>query len=175
MFHFNQIEPWHVDELLTMLIMSLVYFGLPTLVLSALLGFCCRRLRTWHVRSSLPVVGLLFGLVTGYFAVWAGHHWHRFSPQDFHWTEPLTLFAAPGDAMANSYGGDWQEDEAWHYRGDITALNGLFWMGIGTASMFLVQLVARALPTARQDSNERPGGDGGTTGRPCLATPQHYY
>jgi hypothetical protein len=159
MFHFDQIKPWHVDELLTMLTISLVFFGLPALMLFGALGFFWRRLRTRHVRSLLPLVGLVFGLAAGYFAVWADHCWYRFSPQNFHWTEPLAVFGAPGDAMANSYGGDWQDDEAWDYRGDITVLNGLFWMGLGTASMLVVLLVARALGPNPQVSNPLPAAN----------------
>ncbi len=180
MFHFDQIKPWHVDQLLTMLIMSLVVFGLPTFMLFGALGFFWKRLRTWYVRSSLPLFGLVFGLATGYFAVWADHSWYRLSPQDFHWTDPIALFAFPGDSMANSYGGDWQDDEAWSYRGDITILNGLFWMGIGTVSMLLVQLISRGLgPSERGVSNEvtgasaggAPSGISGALGHPHRSVP----
>jgi hypothetical protein len=108
-FHFDEIRRCDLDELLTMLIMSLVFFGFPAFMVSAGLGFFCQRLRTWYVMSSLPVLGLLFGLVTGYFAEWADYRWYRFSPERFHWTEPLAVFGSPEDAMANSYGGDWQD------------------------------------------------------------------
>jgi hypothetical protein len=40
--------------------------------------------------------------------------------------------------MANSYGGDWQWDEAWDYRSDIAIWNGLFWVSVGTVAASLL-------------------------------------
>ena len=43
------------------------------------------------------------------------------------------------------YGGDWQEDEAWDYRGDIAVLNGLFWMSVGVVGMLAVRFLSRPI------------------------------
>jgi hypothetical protein len=74
----------------------------------------------------IPVAGCMFGVVTGYYAEWWSHH---FDPCYTGVGEPWwTIFAAPGDGIASCYGGDWLDDEAWDYRGDIMFWNGLFWM-----------------------------------------------
>jgi hypothetical protein len=92
----------------------------------------------------ISLAGGLFGIATGYYSEWWSHH---YDPGYTGAGEPWwTIFGAPGDCVANSYGGDWQEDEAWDYRGDIMFWNGSFWTIFAfTAAMtfrFFVRLIS---------------------------------
>lgn len=90
----------------------------------------------------LPTLGI--GATTGYFNVWDDHHyWANRAPEKQEWYEIFTVFGWPGDAMANSYGGDWQADEAWDYRSDIVTWNALFWTSIGIGGIFVVRSARR--------------------------------
>jgi len=111
------------------------YFGLSYLPVF-------RRLRWQSMVWLLPLLGLLFGLATGYLNVWGDHQCDSAGGQD----QLYYLFGAPGNEMANSYGGDWQWDEAWDYRSDIAIWNGLFWVSVATAGVFLFWCVRRRRP-----------------------------
>jgi hypothetical protein len=130
-------------------ILGIVPAFLSTVILQAVvpakfkhhLGFC-----RWMISPSaiilISLAGCLFGIATGYYSEWWSHN---FDPGYTGVGEPCwTIFGAPGDGMANSYGGDWQEDEAWDYRGDIMFWNGSFWTIFAfTAAMafrFIVRL-----------------------------------
>ncbi len=120
-----------------------IFLGIP--VLAVIFGLSrlpiFRWLRGRPVVWLLPLLGLLFGLATGYFNAWSDHH-SATTGQD-HWYYFVDLFGAPGNGMANSYGGDWQWDEAWDYRTDIAIWNGLFWLSVGTVGASLLAFVAR--------------------------------
>jgi hypothetical protein len=121
-------------------------FGIPALALIfifARFGFFKRA----HLRTIvilLPLLGLLFGAATGYFNVWDDHHyWANRAPEKQEWYEIFTILGWPGDSMANSYGGDWQADEAWDYRSDIVVWNALFWTSVAVGGIFAVRFSRR--------------------------------
>ncbi len=87
------------------------------------------------------LLGCFFGIATGYYSEWWSHN---FDPVYTGVGEPWwTIFGAPGDIVANSYGGDWQEDEAWYYRGDIMFWNGLFWTILGFITSMTFRIFVR--------------------------------
>jgi hypothetical protein len=114
------IQTWVVCWLFLGIPSVAIIFGLSHLPIF-------RRWRTRAVLWRLPLLGLLFGLATGYFEAWTYRHDLR---QPERWYEVLAIPGVPGDGMANSYGGDWQDDEAWDYRSDIALWNGLFWVTV---------------------------------------------
>jgi hypothetical protein len=126
-----------------------IFLGIPSLVVIFGLSYLpiFRRMRWQSVAWRLPLMGLLFGLAMGYLNVWGDHQYYA-SDAPGHW---YYLFGAPGNEMANSYGGDWQSDEAWIYRSDITIWNGLFWLSVATVGVFLFRLVVR-----RHTPNQSP-------------------
>jgi hypothetical protein len=99
------------------------------------MGFL-KHVRLWMVALGLPLVALLFGLATGYWAAWTDDSEPR-------WYEFPAIIGAPGDAMANSYGGDWQDGEAWEYRSDISIWNGLFWTSVAFPAIFVLRGIFR--------------------------------
>jgi hypothetical protein len=129
--------------MLTDFIFGWMVLGIPSLIiifaLSRLLIF--RRLRWQAIAWILPLAGLLFGLATGYLNAWGDHQCDTAGGQD-HW---YYVFGYTGNGIANSYGGDWQWDEAWDYRSDIAIWNGLFWASVATAGVFLFRFVRRFL------------------------------
>ena len=129
-----------------------IILGLPSLAVIFGLSYLpfFRRLRWQSVAWSLPLLGLLFGLATGYFNAWGQHQYDTSGGQD-HWYYLFGLFGEPGDGMANSYGGDWQSDEAWDYRSDIAIWNGLFWVSVAAVGVFLFRFVVR-----RHTANKLP-------------------
>jgi hypothetical protein len=135
-------------------------FGIPTLLGTVGVGIFFKPLRARHIRFSFPVLGLVFGLATGFFNAWDDHHYYSTGCQN-HWYDVVAIFGTPGDGMANSYGGDWQEDEAWEYRADIATLNALFWTSVATAAMLLMRFMARQLdPADSALPNKRTPGNG---------------
>jgi len=140
------VPPWFLEMWLL--------FGIPALALVfifARFGFL-KRAQFRTIVLSLPLIGLLFGATTGYFNVWDDHHyWANRAPEKQEWYEILTIFGWPGDTMANSYGGDWQADEAWDYRGDIVVWNALFWTSVAVGGIFVVRFSYR-LNSTRSDS-----------------------
>jgi len=87
-----------------------------------------------HVRTA--IYGAIFGFVTGYAGVFIDH-WIESSPTPivmyardsrFFW---FTIPSIPGEFLALlSSSRDWLWDEAWlTYRFQITAFNGIFWLG----------------------------------------------
>lgn len=85
------------------------------------------------------MIGLLFGLITGYFEAWTYRDCYKPDHKD-RWYEVFAVFGAPGEAMANSYAGDWQDDEAWDFRSDISILNGLFWTTVAMAAALWIHV-----------------------------------
>ena len=103
-----------------------------------------RWMSFWTIVILLSLGGFLFGVATGYYGVW----WdHQFDPAytGTHGASLLAFAGAPGDVIANSYGGDWQQDEAWDYRIDITVWNGLFWVGLTIVALAIIQSVPDCL------------------------------
>jgi hypothetical protein len=77
----------------------------------------CRPIISSPAMFLIPLTGCLPGIATGYYSEWRSHN---FDPVYIGVGEPWwTFFGPPGDIVANSYGGDWQADEAWDYRGVI--------------------------------------------------------
>jgi len=143
-FQYMPVRAW-ADVPLWFLGMGLL-FGIPTLGLVFVLARFgpLKRARLRTIVLLLPLMGLLFGAVTGYFNVWDDHHyWLNRAPEKQEWYEIFTVFGWPGDAMANSYGGDWQADEAWDYRGDIVTWNTLFWTSVAVGGIFVVRFSRR--------------------------------
>jgi hypothetical protein len=124
-----------------------VMVSLPVLFLYTLIPQAIKRwvsslrwLKFWTIIILLALGSCLFGLGTGYYSVW----WdHRFDPAytGTHGFSLLAIPGAPGDMIANSYGGDWQQDEAWFYRFDITIWNGLFWAGAAVMALVTARLI----------------------------------
>jgi hypothetical protein len=80
---------------------------------------------------------LLFGLAAGFFNVWEDHQ-YWWNGAQHRWYAGFAILGEPGNEMANSYGGDWQADEAWLYAPDITFWNGLFWMIVAIIAMLVL-------------------------------------
>ena len=150
---FQYMDARYLPDVLGLFFMSWVVFGIPSLV--AMIGVSYPLMRFEICRFeflkrpgfrfgvlSIPLCGLVFGMSTGYFAAWT-YRYDLETRQDSSWCDVAALPGAPGDAMANTYGGDWQDDEAWDYRSDIAILNGLFWMSVATGGMFLIRLIVR--------------------------------
>lgn len=143
-FQYFRMDSGILSEFIECCVICWIILGIPSLAIV----FGLSRLRIFrHPRWRpiawllLPLLGLFFGLATGYFNVWTDHQ-SSTTGQD-HWYYFFSLFGAPGDGMANSYGGDWQWDEAWDYRSDIAIWNGLFWVSVATTGAFLLRFVFR--------------------------------
>lgn len=94
----------------------------------------------------IPLAGCLLGIATGYYSEWWSHN---FDPVYTGVGEPWwTIFGAPGDIIANSYGGDWQADEAWDYRGDIMFWNGLFWTILAFVTLMTCRIFVRLVSSS---------------------------
>jgi len=134
-----------------------IYFGVPSVLAMLGASYVIKRLKLGHFRVfrhvsfrsialSLPLAGFLFGLSSGYFEAWT----YQLDPrQPDPWYCVFAIPGAPGDMMANSYGGDWQDDEAWDYRGDISIWNGLFWASVATAGVLAINIVFRPMKQIR--------------------------
>lgn len=133
--------------------MSWLIFGLPSLLAVWVASFLAKRflierldvlkrVRFWMVAFSLPVAGLIFGASMGWLAAWSYRHDFELRGNQS-WVDIVALPGAPGDAMANVYGGDWQDDEAWDYRGDIMILNAVFWASVAGAGAGVIWFVFR--------------------------------
>lgn len=135
------IDSYMLPDFITSWLFSWVLLGIPSLIVIFGLSYLpiFRRLRWRSVAWILPLLGLLFGLAMGYLNAWGDHQCNSAAGQD-HW---YYLFGSPGNGMADSYGGDWQADEAWDYRSDIAIWNGLFWVSVATLGVFLFRFVPR--------------------------------
>ncbi|HXI72720.1 MAG TPA: hypothetical protein VNN22_20470 [Verrucomicrobiae bacterium] len=147
--HLNLIVENLIEILIPVLLVPTVFGIFLTLLSTAILlavvpaKLRCRlSLYRWIISPPamilIPLTGCLLGIVTGYYSEWWSHN---FDPVYTGAGEPWwTIFGAPGDIVANSYGGDWQADEAWDYRGDIMFWNGLFWtiLAFGTSMTFRI-------------------------------------
>ena len=141
---FQYFEARHLADVLQFFVMSWVILGIPGIPAIFGIRFLLRKLKIYRlgfyrrmvfrpILLSVSMAGLIFGLVTGYFEAWTQRDSYKPEYKD-RWYDALGIFGVPGDAMANSYGGDWQDDEAWDYRSDISIWNGLFWMTVTMAA-----------------------------------------
>lgn len=122
-------------------VLGWIWLGIPSLAVVFGLSYVrvFRRPRWKSAAWLFPLLGLLFGLATGYLNAWGEHQCDTAGGQA-HW---FYLLGGPGNGMANSYGGDWQSDEAWNYRSDIVIWNGLFWVSVALAGAFLFRFRMR--------------------------------
>ena len=133
--HFEMLRQFGSWSILNCLISAWLIFGVPSLLAS----FFIKRftqLRFRLVALLLPFLGLLFGIAAGHFGAWADHHDAYHDPC---WYEVFAIPGAPGYSIADSYLGDFQWDEAWEYRNDIAVWNGLFWLSVATAAVFVMK------------------------------------
>jgi|SRR5450756_1308174 len=153
MFPFQYMALRELPDVLGGFALCWLIFGVPSLLVVLVASFLIKRFRIHRigilkwVRIStvvwaLPLAGVIFGASTGYLAAWSYRHDLELRV-DQSWVDTVAFPGAPGDAMANSYGGDWQDDEAWDYRGDITILNAMFWTSVAGAGVLVVWLVFR--------------------------------
>lgn len=142
---FQYFDSRALPEMMMNFMMCGVVFGIPTLLLMFGVGCLLRKFKPGplqllsHLRfpSAMKVVLLafLFGAATGIYESWTYHR--DLSNDNGKWYDYfLAVPGVPGDAMANVYGGDWQDDEAWDYRSDIAILNGLFWASVAFVGVF---------------------------------------
>jgi hypothetical protein len=132
------VDSYMLPDFIASWVFCWIFLGIPVLAVILCLSRLpiAQRLRPRPAVWLLPLLGLLFGLTTGYFNAWSDHQ-SAITGQD-HWYYFCDLFGAPGNGMANSYGGDWQWDEAWDYRTDIAIWNGLFWVSVATVGASLL-------------------------------------
>ena|ERR1700722_16506310 len=151
-FHMQNLNASDLQGVIHYFIMGWTIFGIPSVIaifgLSHLRIF--RQLRWRSVVLLFSLVGLIFGLAAGYYNVCSDHCCYTEGGQE----DLFVLFGEPGNFMAESYGGDWQSDEAWIYRADITLWNGLFWMSVMMVGGFVTRFSIR-----RRDSFEPPTPD----------------
>ena len=140
-FQYFTVDSYMLPDFIGSWVSCWLFFGIPSLAVIFGLSYLpiFRRRRWQSVTWQLPLLGLLFGLAMGYFNAWGSHQYDAAGGQD-HW---YYLFGVPGNGMAESYGGDWQSDEAWDYRSDIAIWNGLFWVSVATVGAFLFRFVIR--------------------------------
>ena len=153
MIPFQYMEMRNLPDVLGGFAVCWLIFGIPSLLVILVASFLIKRFQIHRfgilkqVRFSmiaclLPLAGLIFGAGTGYLAAWTERY--DFEQRvDQSWVDILAFPGAPGDGMADIYGGDWQDDEAWDYRGDITILNALFWTSIAGAGVGVIRFVFR--------------------------------
>ncbi|HTR42002.1 MAG TPA: hypothetical protein VMH87_10345 [Pseudomonadales bacterium] len=112
-----------------------------------------QRTRWQKVAWRLPLMGLIFGLASGWFTAWDDHHtyiaWSNqteySNDQPYHWYE---IFGEPGADTVGAYSGDFDEngdpdeDSLWYLRSDIAIWNGLFWLSIAIAGVFVFRFAA---------------------------------
>lgn len=149
------IMSWMVFGLLTVL----VIFGASCL-LKGLKIDQASIFKHLHFRSaalSLVLLALLFGMAAGYFEAWT--YRLDFQKQTAGWYDVPGIFGGPGDLMANSYGGDWQDDEAWDYRSDIAIWNGLFWTSVAAVGVLVMRFVFRNLFAIAPPTTQRGEGE----------------
>jgi hypothetical protein len=162
---FQHMDAQPLLDLLGFFFMAWIFFGIPSLLAVVGVSYPLMRFEICRFNFlkrpgfgfrtlSLPLCGLLFGMSTGYFAAWTERYDFE-TRQDSSWYDVAAIPGMPGDAMANSYGGDWQGDEAWDYRSDIAVWNGLFWMSVATGGMLLIRLIARRLPEGPQTPQKK--------------------
>lgn len=149
------MELRNLPEVLGGFAMCWLIFGIPTLLAVLVSGILIKRfqihrlgilkrVRFSAVVWSVPLAGLIFGASTGYLAAWAERYdFQHGLDQSGSWLDVVAFPGAPGDAMANSYGGDWQDDEAWDYRGGITILNAMFWTSVAGVGVLVIWFVFR--------------------------------
>jgi len=144
-----------LPDVLGYFFMAWLILGVPIAVLSLPGGYVLSRFNVLRFRTRahvhfLPLLftfillGLLFGVAAGYFEAWTYERDSSALHQD-DWVDYLAIPGIPGDAMANSYGGDWQDDEAWDYRTDIAILDGFFWASVAGMAMVSMSLGSRWL------------------------------
>jgi len=145
---FQSLQAGNLDAVFGFFITSWVVMGAPAVPAIFGLRFLIRQLRVYRfgfykwlvfrpILLSVPLIGLLFGLATGYFDAWTYRDCYK-PDHKVDWYEVFGIFGGPGDVMANSYAGDWQDDEAWDFRSDISVWNGLFWT---TVAMMVVLMI----------------------------------
>jgi hypothetical protein len=167
---FQSVNLQALPEMLADFFMCWMLFGTPALLLMLGTGWLLRRfkvhrfrimrhLRFWEAALVLLVLAFLFGAATGTYEAWT-YHRDLFHDHGGWYDFFLAVPGVPGDAMANVYGGDWQDDEAWDYRSDIAILDGLFWASIMTPGVFVMRFGFRRLgvtaPAATPDMGRQP-------------------
>ncbi|HEV2692835.1 MAG TPA: hypothetical protein VG347_08045 [Verrucomicrobiae bacterium] len=143
----------NLPEMAGIFVLCWLILGVPCLLLVLVGSYLIKRFQI-HCRGFLkqvrftmlvwavPVAGLIFGAGSGYLTAWS-YRYDLETRGNQNWVDVLAIPGAPGDAMANVYGGDWQDDEAWDYRDDIATWDALFWASIASAAMMVIWFMFR--------------------------------
>jgi hypothetical protein len=150
---FQCLSAGNLPDVFGWFVMSWMVMGVPSILV--LFGASClfkgfkldrmaifKHLGFW--RAGLTVLLLA---AAGYYEAWTYRAEMQPPANVSHWYYYLAIPGVPGDMMANSYGGDWQDDEAWDYRSDIAIWNGLFWTSVAAIGLVVMRFVFRHLYT----------------------------
>jgi hypothetical protein len=171
MLPFQQMHLSNLTEIAGIFVMCWLIFGVPCLLLVLVVGHLIKRFRIHRIRFlkqmrfsmlawMVPMAGILFGAGMGYLEAWS-YHYDLEIRSDQSWVDVLAIPGTPGDGMANVYGGDWQDDEAWDYRDDIATWDALFWGSVAGAATMVIWLVFRSGKRVGENSKRISWDDGG--------------
>jgi hypothetical protein len=135
-------------ELIAILPILFLLFAVPAFVIAIVLT---RLIGKFHIHQnwifrvlaplailSLPLVGFVFGMLTGQFAAWVEHQSWQAASEKWKWFYSFSVPGWPGGLIAQSLWDLEYEDSAWDYRYKIANCNGCFWAGVSLAAIPMI-------------------------------------